>query len=374
MRPRFDVIVAGLGAVGSAAAWQLARRGVRVAGFDRYRPPHAFGSASGRTRIIREAYWEGPFYVPLVQRAYELWAELEQATGRQVLRPTGGLVIGTEKGTLVPGALRSAEAYGIPCRQLTAAEVRAQYPFRPGDAMGAVFEPRAGVLYADDAITAMLGEAALRGAVLTFDQPLESWSAGSDGVVVHTGAGSVAARCLILATGPWMTSALLGLPAPLTVTRQLMFWLRPRDSTAFLPSVCPVWIWETEPGPVYYGFPDLGDGPKIARHHGGEVTTAETVRRDVAPDEATDVLSFVERAIPPLCGPVTDARVCLYTNTPDSHFVVDRHPHHPEVLIASPCSGHGFKFAPVLGEILADLAMERHPRFDLTPFRIGRFG
>lgn len=374
MTVSYDVAIAGLGAMGSAAAWQLAVRGQRVIGFDRFRPPHAMGSSTGRSRIIREAYFENPGYVPLVRRAYELWADLEARSGQPLLRRTGGLVIGPENGPLVTGALASARLHGVAHETLAAADIRARFPaFQPGPGMAGVLEARAGVLMPEDAIGAMLQEAARAGAELRYDEPVVSWAPDGDGVRVVTAGGVVHASRLILSAGAWMTS-LAACSLPLTVTRQVMFWVRPDgDPGLFHPGRFPVWLWETGEGPVWYGFPDLGDGPKVARHHGGLVTTAAAVARDVATEEAAPVQAFLARAIPLLNGPVRDARVCLYTNTPDEDFVLDRHPDCPAVLLASPCSGHGFKFAPTIGELLADLAMNRTPRFDLSPFRADRF-
>lgn len=370
-----DVVIAGLGAMGSAAAWQLALRGQRVVGFDRFRPPHGMGSSTGRSRIIREAYWESPFYVPLVRRAYELWAELERRTGRQLLRPTGGLVIGPPGGPLVRGALESARAHGVDHEVLSAAEVRDRFPaLRPDDGLAAVLESRAGVLIPEDAIGAMLAQAAEHGADLRFDEPVLSWEAGRDGVRVITAGGVVEARRLILSAGGWLDQELARCPLPLQVTRQVMFWVRPAgDPALWSPQRLPVWLWETPEGPVWYGFPDLGDGPKVARHHGGAPVTPATVGRAVGADEAGPLLDFLAAQAPALHGPVTDARVCLYTNTPDEHFLIDRHPGHPAVVLASPCSGHGFKFAPTIGEMLADLVTSRPSRFDLRPFRYDRF-
>jgi sarcosine oxidase len=370
----FDVAIAGLGAMGSAAAWHLATRGQRVIGFDRFHPPHAMGSSTGRSRIIREAYWESPAYVPLVRRAYELWAELEAASFRTLLRATGGLVIGPENGALVSGAIQSARLHNVPYEELTAAEIRRRFPaLQPDDSLVGVLEPRAGVLAPEGAIEAMLAEAARYGAELRYDEPILSWEPAGDGVVVRTAAGEYAARRLVLAAGAWMAGGLTGLRLPLTVQRQVMFWVQPSgDRRIFQPALLPVWLWETREGPLWYGFPDLGDGPKVARHHGGDTTTAEALDRTVTEADSAPVVSFLKSAIPGLNGPVTDARVCMYTNTPDEHFLLDRHPDCPAVLIASPCSGHGFKFAPTIGEILADLAMDRPPAFDLTPFGLQR--
>lgn len=360
--------------MGAATAWQLARRGQRVVGFDRFHPPHAMGSSTGRTRIIREAYWEDPAYVPLVRRAYHLWAGLEQASGQRLLRPTGGLVIGPEEGSLVSGALASARVHGVRHERLTAAEVRRRYPMlQPDDSLVAVLEPRAGVLAPEEAIGAMLEEAVRHGATLRYHEPVLSWEPWGEGVTVRTAAGSFTARRLVLAAGAWMATTLTGLDLPLSVERQVMFWMRPvGDPLPWTPEQLPIWLWETREGPVWYGFPDFGDGPKVARHHGGVPTTAETVDRVVSASDAEEMMAFLAGAVPGLHGTPMEARVCLYTNTPDGHFLLDRHPACPAVLLASPCSGHGFKFAPALGEILADLAMDQPPAFDLASFGLRR--
>ncbi len=374
MKPRFDVAIVGLGAMGAAAAWQVAARGRRVVGFDRFRPPHAMGSSTGRSRIIREAYWEAPFYVPLVRRAYELWRELEQRSVRPLLRPTGGLVIGPETGALVRGALASARAHDVSHEVLSAAEVRARYALKPEDGLVGVVEPRAGVLMPEDCISAMLGEAQRHGVSLRLDEPVLGWSAAGGRVTIRTINDEYHADRLILSAGAWMMGDLPGVRLPLTVARQVMFWLEPRRGTAPLtPDRCPVWLWETRDGPMYYGFPDLGSGVKLARHHGGESTTPDRVNRQVGQDEARELLAFAGGALPDLGRIISDARVCLYTNTPDEHFIIDRHPEALGVVLASPCSGHGFKFAPVVGEILADLVTDRAPRHDLSMFRLNRF-
>ena len=374
----YDVIIAGLGAMGSCAAWQLARRGVRVLGFDRFRPPHAMGSSAGRSRIIREAYWESPFYVPLVRRAYELWEDLGRARGASLLRQTGGLIIGSQEGALVSGAIRSADEHEVPYQVLEASQIRERYPFRPEDNLVGVLEPRAGVLAPEECIAAILEEGARHGAELRFDEPVESWEpiATGDGVRVSTALGVFEAQHLILATGAWMSGALPGVPTrtlPLSVARQTMYWIQPLPGTPWGADRCPVWLWETRSGPVYYGFPDMGDGPKVARHHGGEIVDPDTVNRLVAGEESNDLRRFLEQAIPSLAGPVQEAQVCLYTNSPDEHFILDRHPEHHNVLLVSPCSGHGFKFAPTVGEILADACQGMRSPYDLEHFRLQRF-
>lgn len=374
MNGRADVAIVGLGAMGSAAAWQLAARGRRVMGFDRFRPPHANGSSHGRSRIIREAYFESPFYVPMVRRAWELWSQLEQRSGRRLYRPTGGLTIGPSQGKLVSGFIESAEAHGVGFERLSAEEVGERFPvFRPDRHMVAVLESRAGVLLPEDCISVMLDLARQAGCALYFDEPIEHWTSAGDGFVLRTRHGEYQADQVVFSAGAWMATELPGIPLPLTVARQAMFWVSPRGPRErFFPDSFPVWLWETRRGPVFYGFPDLGDGPKIARHHGGQATTADTVSREAQAEESNEVLAFLRGAIPALAGAVTDTRICLYTNTPDEHFILDRHPRHPGAWIVSPCSGHGFKFAPAIGEAVADLVTGKAPRYDLEPFSIKR--
>jgi sarcosine oxidase len=374
MSETLDAIVVGLGAMGSAALAALAARGRRVIGLDRFTPPHAFGSSHGKSRIIREAYFEDPRYVPLVQRAYERWADLERESGQTLLLRTGGLMIGPPGGALVSGALRSAQVHALPHRCLSAAEARAAYPaLRVPDDAVAVREPRAGVLFPEACITAQLERARRHGAVIRSDEPAIAWAAEGDGVEVRTERGSIRASHLVLCAGAWLARHVPELELPLAVTRQALFWFEPAaHAERFAPARFPIFIWEDEPGRFIYGFPDLGDGIKIARHQEGEATDADHVRREVGADEIATMRLALSRCIPDAAGPVRETAVCLYTNTPDQHFIVDVHPEHPQVVIASPCSGHGFKFASALGEVLADLAMGRAPEFDLGPFRLER--
>lgn len=366
-----DVIVVGLGAMGSAAAFHLAREGQKVVGLDRFTPPHAFGSSHGETRIIREAYFEHPLYVPLVQRAYQLWAELEHASGRNLLRITGGLMIGRPDGVLVSGARRSAEQHALPHEILTIAEVRKRFPvLRPDEDMVAVWEPRAGMLSPEACIDAHLALAREHGATLRFDEPLTNWRIEAGEVVATTAMGHYRARQLLLTAGSWIRSLVPEVDLPVTVERQVVYWFKPRAGTAaFAPSRCPIHLWETAPREFFYGFPDCGNGVKVAIHHGGELTGADDLRREVAADEVAAIRELVRRFVPDADGALRSSSVCMYTNTPDEHFWIDRHPEHTQVLIASPCSGHGFKFSTVIGEALADLLTGRRPRFDLGVFQ-----
>ncbi|HXT41120.1 MAG TPA: N-methyl-L-tryptophan oxidase [Candidatus Angelobacter sp.] len=370
MADRFDTIVVGLGAMGSAAAYQLARRGKRVLGLDRFEPPHSFGSSHGKTRIIREAYFEHPLYVPLIQRAYELWAELERETGRSLLRQTGGLMIGRPDSAVVAGARRSAEEHRLRHEILAAAEVRRRFPaLQPADEMIAVWEPRAGILFPEACVDAHLTLARKHGAGVRVDEPALRWEPDGAGVRVLTAKDEFTADQLLLTAGSWIPALLPDLKLPLVVERQVQFWFRPTAPEWFQPDRCPIHIWECEPGRHFYGFPDLGEGVKVAGHHEGEVVNPDTIRRDVSPREVEDMRRVVRRFLPGADGELCSAVVCMYTNTPDQHFHIDWHPAHPQVLVASPCSGHGFKFSSAIGEVLAGLLTGAPCGFDLGLFR-----
>src|SRR5882672_5145892 len=284
---QYDVIVVGLGAMGSAAVYHLAARGRRVLGLDRFQPPHTLGSSHGATRIIREAYFEHPVYVPLVQRAYELWEDLEKASGRKLFTQTGGLMIGPPAGVLVSGARRSAQEHQLPHRLLSAAQLREQFPaFNPTDDEVAVHEPRAGILFPERAIQAHLDLAARIGAELQFKNPVSKWEPYQQGVRVTTASGSFTASKLLLSVGPWLSSLTPGLRLPLVVERQVLFWFDPKAQPELLtPERCPIFIWENAPGRFFYGFPDLGEGVKIGVHHQGEAVQPDRVNRDVSSDE-----------------------------------------------------------------------------------------
>lgn len=370
----YDVGIVGLGAMGSMAALELARRGQRVIGFDRFRPPHELGSSHGKSRIIREAYFEHPQYVPFVQRAYESWARLERDTGQSLLVTTGGLMLGPPDGTLVAGARKSALEHGLAYEELSAAEVRRRFPvFAPAPHEVGLHEPRAGVLRPEACIEAALELAASAGALLCYYEPVLEWRGGDDAITLVTARGTYQVARLILAAGAWMGTELPGTRLPLRVARQPLFWFDGGDQALVSPERMPVFIWEWARNRYFYGFPDLGDGVKVAIHHEGETTTGETARRDAAADEALPLRAIMAERTPLLNGALRGAAVCLYTNTPDGDFLIDRSPRDPRVILASPCSGHGFKFAPAIAEALADLALDRPPALDLSPFALARF-
>jgi sarcosine oxidase len=371
----YDAIVAGLGAMGSAAVYHLARRGAAVLGVDRFRPPHTLGSSHGRSRIIRQAYFEHPQYVPLVQRAYRCWSALETECGARLFVRTGGLMIGAPDSAVARGALRSAAEHGLPHELLSAAGLRARYPvFRPRDETVAVWEPDAGYLRPEACIAAHLSLATARGAVPGYDEPVLSWAHGAGGVTVTTTRASYRARRLVLAAGAWNASLAGDVALPLTVERQVQHWFVPaREPGRFDAARFPVFIWEHERGHTWYGIPSEDDGVKLALHHHGEISTPDAVRRTVAAHEAEPVRALIRELLPDADGPVRASVVCLYTNTPDDDFIIDSPPGIPELIIASPCSGHGFKFSSAIGETIAASILDGGSEFDLTPFRLSRF-
>jgi sarcosine oxidase len=372
--PAFDVAVVGLGAMGSAALWRLAKRGARVVGIDRFVPPHTRGSSHGRTRIIREAYFEHPLYVPLVQRAYALWDELAREEGAELFRRTGGLMLGPEDGTLVRGALRSARAHRLAHEVVDAREVRHRFPgLTPPDNAVGVIEPRAGVLFPEACVTSALAAARAHGAELRVGARVTGWDADADVVTLSTDVGAVQAGRVILTAGPWMGALVPELAGALTPARQLAHWFVPAAHPEwFRADALPVLLWEHERERFFYSLPDVGDGLKASIHHEGRAVDPERPSEPVTPAETATVRALVERLMPDAAGPVRETAVCLYTNTADGHFAIGAHPMHPRVFIASACSGHGFKFAPAIGELLADLALTGRCAFDLAPFALTR--
>ena len=370
----YDVIVIGLGGMGSAAAYHLARRRRRVLGLDAHPRGHTQGSSHGRSRIIREAYYEAPDYVPLVRRAYALWRELEAESGRSLLTITGGLNVGQADGEFVRGALASARQHGLAHESLTPEEVAARFPaFRLTDALVAVYEPNAGFLAPEDCVGAHLDLAARHGAELRHAEPARAWSADGGEVRVETDRGAYAGERLVIAAGPWADEQLADLNLPLSVQRVVNVHFEPTRPELFGPDRCPVHIWEVPEG-HYYGIPALPDqGVKFGRHDLGEICTPHTIRREVDPEEIEALRAVLDRYLPGAAGAVKWTLTCMYTNTPDRHFVIDRHPCHERVVYACGFSGHGFKFSSAIGEILADLALDggtRHPIAFLSAARL----
>ncbi|BDM69061.1 N-methyltryptophan oxidase [Streptomyces nigrescens] len=363
MSPSYDVIVLGLGGMGSAAAHHLSARGARVLGLEKFGPVHSHGSSHGGSRITRQSYFEDPAYVPLLLRAYELYEELEQATGREIATLCGGVMVGRPDSRTVAGSLLSAERWNLPHDLLDAAEIRRRFPtLSPKDDEVALYEARAGLVRPENTVAAHLQLATRRGADLHYEEPVTRWEPYRDGVRVHTPENTYTASQLVICPGAWAPRLLDDLGVPFTIERQIMYWFQPHGGTArFDPAHHPIYIWEDATGSQVYGFPAI-DGPalgaKVAFFRKGTACTPETIDRTVHDHEVAAMADRMSRHIPALPGRFLKAATCMYSNTPDEHFVIARHPAHPDnVTVACGFSGHGFKFVPVVGEILADLAL-----------------
>lgn len=361
--------------MGSALTWQLARRGVRVLCLDRFAPPHSLGSSHGSTRVIREAYFEHPLYVPLVRRAYQLWNALGRNVAKESLYTiTGGAYIGPQRSVLLRGVMASVNEHRIAHDVLDANALRERYPaLRAGSGMIAVVEERAGFVHVDAAIRAMRSGATSDGAAFVDQQPADSFEVGTGGVTVRTGRQEYSADRLVVAAGAWVRELVPQLSGVFTVQRQVTSWCK-AVGAGVAPNEVPVTIWELKSGKTFYTIPDEGEGFKIGVHYGGELTNVAEIDRNVSASEASKARALLTKYIPPAGGEVLRSSVCMYTNTPDLHFLIDWLPDSAQrVLIVSPCSGHGFKFAPAIGEIGAQLVTGGASDFDIGPFRLSRF-
>jgi len=370
-----DVIVAGLGAHGSSAAYHLASRGASVLGFDRFARGHTLGSSGGLSRIIRLSYYEHPDYVPLLRRAWTLWRDLERESGEKLLTQTGGLYAGAPEGELVAGALASARIHHLEHEVLDVFALRERYPrFEWPDGWQGVFERQAGWLAPERSIATHLRLAEQNGATLRFEEPIAGWTSTRDGVRVATATGTFEAKQLVIAAGAWESQLVPSLASELSVERSVLLWFEPtaeREAFARLP----IYIVD-DTDRIFYGFPYIdGQGVKVAGLHFGDKADPDTVDRTVSAGDEERVRAWLRRRMPLANGERRDAKVCLYTNTPDAHFIIDRLADDSNVLVASACSGHGFKFSSVIGEILADLVLEgetRHPISFLSAKRLVR--
>src|SRR5262245_11302571 len=390
MQNNVDTIVLGLGAMGSAAIYQLAKRGHRVLGIDQFSPPHDYGSSHGETRIIRQAIGEGEQYVPLALRSYELWREIEREAAKELLVVTGGLVLESQQGQTIMHGRRNFLAQTTECARrfnirheiLEPQEIRKRYPqFAVATEFG-YFEHETGYLRPELCIQAQLHLAERHGAKLqTNEKVLTIKPHGfNKGVSVTTDRAVYVADKLIIAAGSWVTQFLEPSHARhFKVYRQVMFWFRIRDDlrSQFLPGEFPIFIWlfESARENLFYGFPSLdGETIKIASEQYDSITNARQVDREISDDEKQFMYkNYVLGRLPGITRACARAASCLYTTTPDSNFVIDFHPGHPQVVIASPCSGHGFKHSAAIGEVLAELVIDGKSKIDISRFGIGRF-
>jgi sarcosine oxidase len=378
MTARYDAIVVGVGGMGSAAAYHLARRGKRVLGLERFTIPNEMGSSHGYSRIIRLAYFEDPSYVPLLRRSYELWRQLEGEYGEQILHMTGCLHVGAPDTAVYDGCLRSCAEHQLQHEVLGPAELTERFPaFRMPPDTGAIFEAEGGFLVPEKCILAHAAGARAAGAELHEGEAVLGWEGGDGGVRVRTDRGDYQAEKLVVTAGPWNGKLFPALAPRLEPERQVLAWLAVSRPELFEAANFPVFIMEVPEG-MYYGFPLFAGGPpglKLGRmHHRQELVDPDRLDRDGAGPEDEEVLrSFARRYLPEASGPALAMKVCMFTNTPDEHFLIDLAPGEPRVVLGAGFSGHGFKFCSVVGEVLADLATDGSTRHGIGLFHADRW-
>ena len=358
MGNRYDVIVIGVGSMGAAACYHLAKRGVRVLGLEQFGIPHTLGAHHGQSRMIRQAYYEHADYVPLLKRAYTLWDELERDSGETVLHITGGLYMGPPDCGILVGSKRACEQHNLPHELLDRKQLADYHPqFAVPDEFVAFYEDCAGVLLTDPIMSTHVGLAREHGATLHDQEPVTDWHEDDHGVSVTTTKNAYHADHVLFAGGAWTDRLVKGLGVALTVTRQTFGWFEPVNETPLKLGAMPSWFIDVGEGWGHYGFPLLPgeSGFKIALHKPGEVTDVDSVQRTPTPADEVELATTLSHKIPDAAGPCTEVRTCLYTNSPDSHFIIDTHPKCKRAILACGFSGHGFKFVSVMGELLADL-------------------
>jgi sarcosine oxidase len=371
----FDVAVIGLGAMGSAALFNLARQGQRAIGFEQFEPGHDKGSSHGESRIIRLSYFEHPSYVPLARRAMEKWRELEELCGQTILTVTGVLEAGYPGCPIVEGSLNASRLHDLDHEVLSAAEINRRFPaFTVPSHWAGLYQPEGGFLRPELAIRQFVGLAERHGAEVRTRTRVMAIEPLGSGVRVRTDTGEIEAGSVIIATGAWIGDFAPELRPNLKLTRQVLGWFEPLQPAYFSPDRCPVFILESEDD-ACYGFPDFaGTGVKTASHRkGAYLSSAEDLAQDGGAGDEAQIRRMLALAMPDANGLLRNMRTCIYTRTPDEDFVIDRSPVDPRIVLASPCSGHGFKFASVIGEVLADLALGKTPMNDISRFKLDRF-
>lgn len=369
-----DVVVLGVGGMGSAAACYLARRGLDVRAFERFVPGHDRGSSHGLSRIIRLAYFEHPSYVPLLHRAFALWRDLERECGRPLLHVTGALDAGLPDTRVFTGSLESCRLHRLRHEVLSGGAVSQRFPgYRLPDEFRAVFQPDGGFLEPEHCIAAFVAEARRHGAVVEGNRTVRGWTRAAGGVVVDVDGEEVRAGQLVACGGAWTPQLVPSLAPFLRPERQVVGWFGLDNAPAFSPARFPVFVMEAPYG-TFYGFPEHGvPGFKIGKyHHRGESVDPDTMDRTVSAADEAVLRDCVRRAFPGADGPLLRSSTCIFTNTPDEHFIVDRLPEAPEVVVVSACSGHGFKFCSVVGEVVADLVTRDATAHDISLFRLAR--
>jgi len=388
IKEKYDVVVVGCGGVGSATLYNLASRGLNVLGIDKYSPPHNLGSSHGHTRAIRKAYFEHPDYVPLLQKSYELWQNLEENAQKKLMHLVGVLEIGPPDGILINGIRQSAEQHNLPVEFPSAKETLERFPgFSFTDEFDIAFEKDAGYLLVEKCIESYLSLAVSLGAEILNNTSVLDWSASSSGVEINSSKGSIQAGALVLAGGPWASSLLGNIEGVrLALRKKHMYWYSNDNPTYFESSGFPVFACELsskDNNRVYYGFPQIDStGVKLAEHTGGVlVNNPENTRENAhesthenkyatADPEATETDLFRRTYLPHITGKISRHESCLYTVSHDENFYLDTHPEFDNVAYAAGLSGHGFKFSPVLGEVLADLVIDGKTAHNIDFLRV----
>lgn len=370
----YDAIIVGLGGMGSASLYELARRGHRVLGLEQFQIPHRMGSSHGYTRVIRLAYFEDPSYVSLLRRAYELWRRLEKTSGEQLLHITGSIDAGPAESRIFRGSKRSCQIHGLPHETLTGEQLSERFPgYRLPPETRAIFQPEGGFLLPEHCILAFLQQARRAGAEIRTGEPVLSWEEEGSGVRVRTKEACYRTRRLLLCAGAWSAKLAPRLDGRTVPERQVVAWFQPLKPSLFRPRTFPVFNAYLEES-HYYGIPSFGGlGMKIGRyHHLQEQIDPDEMDRECHPRDEKLLRKFTQRYFPEGAGPTQQLVTCLFTNTADEHFLIDAYPGCRRVHMAAGFSGHGYKFSSVIGEILADLAEKGETRHPIDLFRLHR--
>ena len=370
----YDVIIIGLGAMGSAASYYLSKNGVKVLGLDTYEPPHKLGSSHGHTRVIREAYHEGTSYVPIVKRAYELWNELDHEIEDKLILEYGGMYLGDD-GKYLSDAKKSAKKYDIPIKEFSSNEIKEKYNIlNPPNNFKGLLENRSGAVFPEKAISNFLSKSINNGSSHNYNEKVIGWGKQSKFYKVETDKNNYFAEKLIFSSGAWIKNLVPSLKLPVKIERQVLFWFDPiKDKDRFHYSNMPNTGWDLDNGMEFYTQPNIENkGFKVAMHHNGKFISENDLNRESNADDLSIVKNFLEEYIPLANGKLIDSRVCVYTNTPDFDFIIDFYPNDENIIICSPCSGHGFKFTPAIGEICSELVINNGTNYDLSEFSIKR--
>ena len=370
----YDVIIIGLGAMGSAASYYLSKNGVKVLGLDTYEPPHKLGSSHGHTRVIREAYHEGTSYVPIVKRAYELWNELDHEIEDKLILEYGGMYLGDD-GKYLSDAKKSAKKYDIPIKEFSSKEIKEKFNIlNPPNNFKGLLENRSGAVFPEKAISNFLSKSINNGSSHNYNEKVIGWEKQSKFYKVETDKNNYFAEKLIFSSGAWIKNLVPSLKLPVKIERQVLFWFDPiKDKDKFHYSNMPNTGWDLDNGMEFYTQPNIENkGFKVAMHHNGKFISEDDLNRESNADDLSIVKNFLEEYIPLANGKLIDSRVCVYTNTPDLDFIIDFYPNDENIIICSPCSGHGFKFTPAIGEICSELVINNGTNYDLSEFSIKR--